>query len=62
MIRKYKCKEIKDFNISQGGFCASDNISCLSGSLLTNTYYFSCVMELYTCQINECLSSEFYCS
>ncbi len=31
MIRKFKCKEIKDFNISQGGFCASDNVSCPSG-------------------------------
>ncbi len=48
MIGKFKCKVIKDFNISQGGFCTSDNVSCLSGSLLTNTYYFSCVMELYT--------------
>ncbi len=49
MIRKFKCKVIKDFNISQGGFCASNNVSCLIGSLLTNKYYFSCVMELYTC-------------
>ncbi len=32
MIRKFKCKVIKDFNISQGGFCASDNVSCLSES------------------------------
>ncbi len=45
MIRKFKCKVIKDFNISQGGLCASDNVSCLSRSLLTNTYYFSCVMD-----------------
>ncbi len=34
-------KVIKGFNILQGGFCASDNVSCLSGSLLTKTYYFS---------------------
>ncbi len=35
------------YNIS--GFCASYNVSCLSGNLLTNTYYFSCVLELYAC-------------
>ncbi len=49
MIGKFKYKIIKGFNISQGGFCSSDNIYCLSGSLLTNNYYFSCVIELYTC-------------
>ncbi len=29
--------------------CILVDLSCLSGSLLTNTYYCSCVMELYTC-------------
>ncbi len=47
-MRKFKCKEIECFNISQGGFCTRGNVSCLSGSLLTNRNNFVCVMELYT--------------
>ncbi len=47
MRRKFKSNLIKSFNILQGGVCTRDNVSWFSGSLLTNIYYFSCVMELY---------------